>query len=142
MAVDRHSPTQAVDGPTTSGINVGIGIDEEIYALWKLHGGMLQTVGGTANAITATCVPPLLESPAAMDGFECTFIPTLENTGAATIAIDGFPARNIFDADGHTIGPGDLFPGRMIKLTFVNADGSLRINFDSMFTGLEFGSAR
>lgn len=62
-------------------------------------------VGGTANAITLTMVPPILRYN---EGTIYRFIPAFTNTGPTTIAIDGKAVKPLTEVEGTPLAGGEL----------------------------------
>lgn len=95
MVATRKSPTQAVD-TTIAGDDYGDRVNVEITSLWNYITMPLTGLAGTANAITASSLVPLIASPVV--GNRISFIPTATNTGAATIDVDAKGVKAIVTA--------------------------------------------
>lgn len=78
--------------------------------------GAFMTYGGTANAITLTSVntTPVTSY---IDGMKVRFLPTANNTGAATVNIDGLGAKAIVTVTGVAL-PADYIYERYTDLTY------------------------
>lgn len=80
-------------------------------ALWEIMNGAatdLGIAGGTENALTVTADPPGFSGYSGGHTFKVT--PSSTNTGAATLAIGGRPARAIYDGTDPVVA-GDLRAG-------------------------------
>lgn len=113
MALDRLI-VQTGTGPAVSS-----SIQEEVTELWNRSICTLTDIGGTGDAITADLEPALTSG--LVDGMAFWLTPTANNTGAATIAINGASAIDIVDVDGNPLISGGLVSGRRYLLA---ADGS------------------
>lgn len=125
MAVDRKTPTSAIDGPIMDGPTAFDKINEEVVAIWALNGGILASVAGTANAITANC-PVAIASYT--DGLEVGLIPASNNTTAVTIALNGLAAKAILQADGNPLTDSMLVASRLQSLKYHTASNAFRMN--------------
>lgn len=79
--------------------------------------------GGTANALTLTPTPVV---PAYVDGLTLRVRITVNNTGAATINVNGLGAKAVHRADGSTLQPNDLVAGATLALTYNAAANAFR----------------
>lgn len=70
--------------------------------------GQLPTVGGSANAITLAFTMPLKHL---RGGMFCCFVPTADNTTAATVNVNTIGNVNVTRAGGFTLEAGDLKNG-------------------------------
>jgi len=113
MALDRLVPTSSTPGAVT-GDDYMDAVQEEFTGLWNRSVCLLTSIGGTANAITATLAPALTGSVTAGMAFWLT--PTNDNTGAATIAINGGSTIPIKDAAGNALTASDLTTGQVYLL--------------------------
>jgi hypothetical protein len=77
------------------------------------------TVGGTGDAVTAVLGPAIT---AYGDKMEIVFIPTADNTGAATINLNGLGAKTIVKAGATVLVAGDLKTGIPAKLVYDSAN--------------------
>jgi hypothetical protein len=119
MALDR----QIVK--TGTGPAVIDSVEEEITGLWNRTSVQLTSIGGTGNAITAV-LTPALTGGVLVAGMKFSFIATLNNTGAATISLNGGAAIQIRSPDGNPLTAGQIVPGRLYGLEAV-AGGTLRL---------------
>lgn len=129
MAVDRGTPTV---GPK-SGQGLADEINEEVVALWKRVAVEVNTIGGTANAITGTADPTL---DAYVKGMFFWFIPTGMNTDPATINIDARGAKPIVNPDNTALSGGEFQVGRAALLLY---DGTSMRIMSSVGSGLTLG---
>lgn len=123
MAVDRLLPTSA-SGVTTGDAYMNA-VSEEVLALWDRSHNKLSAVGGTANAVTATCTPAITST--LVDGMLFTIIPIVDNTLAVTLAIGAVPAVAVVDRDGTALTGGMFKTGRMLFLEYNGTSGKLHI---------------
>lgn len=119
MSVDRQLPNSLTASPVT-GDSYMDKVAEEVSALWDVAAVALNSVGGTANAITATCIPALTGNAKA--GMVFTLIPAADNTAAATLVVGGTPARAIVNDAGVALGAGQLKAGTQYLLVAGTAD--------------------
>lgn len=112
-AAIRKTPTVA-NGGSDVGTTFTQLLDNEIEALWTVSTGYLTSIGGTANAITASSdtalVAAILAYARPMSFF---LVPTANNTTATTINIDSVGVKNIVDKDGNALTSGLLVSGRL-----------------------------
>lgn len=108
----RKSPTTVNFGPSITGDNYTVKVNDEISALWDRTFQMLDSVSGT-NTILATTTPTLL-GYAKNQGWG--LIPLVTNTGPTQINIDGQGLRNIKDAGGAALVGGELVAGILTPL--------------------------
>jgi hypothetical protein len=73
------------------------------------------TAGGTANALTISVGGP---PTAYAEGQRFAFVVASNNTGAATLAVNGLTAKSIRRPDGSTLQAGDLKAGMLIGVTY------------------------
>lgn len=119
MAATRTAPTTGSHPSGIEGDDYADALAEEIEALWNYVGMPLTGVAGTANAIEADSLVPLIADP--VQGQRAQFSPTATNTGAVTIDVDGRGAEAIEDAEGNALVGGEIFAGR---LTAIEHDGT------------------
>ena len=72
-------------------------------------------VGGTGNVITVTSSPT---ADAYRDGMNVVFEPTANNSGTATINVDGLGAKTIVREDGTTLQAGDILNDRFAHIVY------------------------
>lgn len=119
MALDRLVPTSSTIGAVT-GDDYMDKVAEEITGLWNRSTCSLTNVAGTGDAITADMAPAL--TAGLVEGMSFWLTPTANNTGAATIAINGAAAVDIVDVDGNPLAGGALATGRRYLLSVVSGD--------------------
>lgn len=116
MAVDRLVPT-SLSGLTT-GPNYMNAVAEEIAALWTRVAIPLTSVGGTANAVTATVAPAFSTW---VDGMAFWITPTISNTGPTTLGLTNGPAGgpwSVTDADNGALIGGEFRAGRQTLVVY------------------------
>lgn len=85
----------------------------EIAALWRFIACELTTVGGTANAITASVDTAVVSNAAAYQtGQKYTFTAAITNTAGVTLNINAVGVTDLLDADGDALVAGDIVAGR------------------------------
>lgn len=87
-------------------------------AIWPLS-----SVSGTANAVTASCDPPLLAGLVEHMKFLITW--AADNTGGMTLAIDGGTPVPVLTASGSAMQAGDALTGVRVILEYVG--GAFRV---------------
>jgi hypothetical protein len=75
------------------------------------------TAGGTANALTISVGGP---PTAYADGQRFAFVVASNNTGAATLNVNGLGAKAINRPNGNALQAGDLVAGELVGVTYVN----------------------
>lgn len=123
MAI-RTVPTSASTPPIT-GPNYMDAVSNAFGVLFNASCLPLTSIGGTANAITATLDPPLTTGLA--DGMSFLFTPAANNTGATTIAINGGTAQAIRDSAGVALPANILVAGTQVMIVWNAAAGHYRI---------------
>jgi hypothetical protein len=106
MALDRLIPTSG----TVTGQAFADAAQEELTGLWNNAIIPLTSVGGTADAITASCSPAL--TAGLVEGMKFELTPSSDNTGAVTLAINGGSPIDVVDDKGDPLGAGRLVSGR------------------------------
>jgi len=92
----------------------------------RIKTGELDYLGqstGTANALVLTSTGPRIASTAIWKTF--LFATNLTNTGATTVAIDGFTAINVLNPDTSALKAGELLGSRFYQLTLINGNALL-----------------
>jgi hypothetical protein len=113
MAALRKTPTPT-NGGSGVGTNYTTAVDTEIEALWTCVPTFLTSIGGSANAITATSDTALVTGIAAYSRpMAFWLIPTASNTAAVTINIDTAGIVNVVDKDGNGLVAGALVANRL-----------------------------
>jgi len=93
-------------------------LDDKFGALFDGASFPLTSVGGTANAVTATLVPAL-DGDGLQDGMCFTITWASDNTGNVTLAINGGSALAVNQADGTAIPAGGAASGLRSLLEYV-----------------------
>lgn len=117
-AAVRKSPTVA-NGGSDVGTTYTVNVSSEIEALWKVSLGWLISVGGTANAITATTDTTIVAAITAYArpmGFYLK--PVSDNTSATTLSIDSVGAISLRDASGTALSGGELATSSVYPVVF------------------------
>lgn len=114
-------------------------VKDRIKDLWDTSQIQLTAIGGTANALTATCDPAL--TGGVTRGMKFTLIPASSNTAAVTIAINGGAPISVIDDAGNALLAGALVAGRMYQMEFTSTafrvfgtSGSVKVNDYQAFT--------
>lgn len=132
-------------GPAT-GADVMANLNSHIERLWNAVALPLTSIGGTANALTATLNPPLLFG--LVVGMKFTLTVPAANTGGVTLVINGAAAVAVLRSDGSALTNGALSAGSRVLLEWdgaamrvlagasADADGGLpqRIDFTASGT--------
>ena len=117
VAAIRRTPTQA-GGGSDDGVLYTNAVSVEVEALWRYAGYPLTSVAGT-NAITAASDTAVVGAITAYaTGMKRSLIPAVTNTGGVTINIDSVGVVDLKDADGATLGAGDLVASRMYGIEY------------------------
>lgn len=116
MAPNRATPTTG----GTSGAAYMADVNEEIGGLWDRSSCVLTSIGGTANAITATLVPALIASLVA--GMRFSFTAASANTGSVTLAINGGAAVAVKNHRGDALGSGLIEAGSTYEVIYTGAE--------------------
>lgn len=125
MAADRQTPTIVTDPADITGQNYATEVAKEVTQLYVGVITQTQTVAGTADAITAVCIPPLIADAANGQTFRLT--PSANNTGAVTINLDARGAIALKDCDGNALSADDIVSGRPIEFQRHGAAGNFRL---------------
>jgi len=130
MAI-RTVPTSSSTPPITGPVYMNA-VSAAIAQLFNASALPLTSIGGTANAITATLDPPLVTGLA--NGMSFWLTPASNNSGATTIAINGAAAQAIRDSAGTALAAGVLQAGVQCMITWNSAAGHFRILNSTMIT--------
>lgn len=117
----RSAPTIVTDPAGIGGSAYATRDAAEINALWNGVINQAGTIGGTANAITAVCIPPLIANPAHGQTFRLT--PASNNSSTVTVNLDGRGAIALKNEDGGALAANELVAGRPI-LFWYDGDNS------------------
>lgn len=112
-AAVRKTPTSA-NGGSDKGTDYTNAVDTEIEALWSTVATALTSIGGSANAITASSDTALVAAiQAYVRPMAFWLIPASDNTSTVTINIDGIGAANVVDKDNVSLAAGALKANRL-----------------------------
>lgn len=93
--------------------------DNEVEALWRCVPVWLTSIGGSANAITASSDPAVVSALAAYQrGMAWYLVPTANNTGSVTINIDAAGVKNLVDRDGNALVANTLIASRLHRVVY------------------------
>lgn len=98
----------------------------EIEGLWNAVISEASTVGGSGNAITATCDVPLIGSY--VQGQTFRFTPTAGNTGSVTVNFDSKGAVALRQPDGTALVSGDIVSGQPVECWYDTVAGYMRMS--------------
>lgn len=116
MATRNLPDTIDTAPPGPDGATYADAVAAEVEALWNGVVNALTGIGGSGNAITAVCDPPLIDDY--VHGQTFWLIPDANNTGAATIDIDFRGAVDIVDFAGAALVEDDLVAGQGVMLVY------------------------
>lgn len=123
---DRTIPnTDTVGPPGPSGGEFANKVAAEVQRIWDLVPNMLVNIGGSADAITAKCEPPLVSSY--IHGQRFWLIPAANNTGPVTIDIDERGQVDVVSYDGQQLQAGDLVAGEGTELVYDGDNNQMRL---------------
>jgi len=123
---DRTIPnTDTVGPPGPSGGEFANKVAAEVQRIWDLVPNMLVNIGGSADAITAECDPPLVSSY--IHGQRFWLIPAANNTGPVTIDIDQRGQVDVVSYDGQQLQAGDLVAGEGTELVYDGDNNQMRL---------------
>jgi hypothetical protein len=104
-----------------TGLALRTGINARFKQLYDAASFTLTSVGGTANAVTATLVPAL-DGDGLLDGMTFTIVWDAANTGGVTLAINGGSPIPVLAYDGTALTDGALGAGLVSRLTYFGGD--------------------
>lgn len=110
MTANRTAPTEVTDPGGMAGDTYATRIAEEIAALYAGRINQVGSIGGSANAITGVCTPPLAAAYQLGETFR--FVPTANNTSTVTVNWDSRGAVALRDEDAVALASDDLVNGR------------------------------
>lgn len=123
---DRTIPnTDTVGPPGPSGGAFADKVAAEVQRIWDLVPNMLVNIGGSADAITAKCDPPLISSY--IHGQRFWLIPAANNTGPVTIDIDQRGQVDVVSYNGQQLQAGDLVAGEGTELVYDGDNNQMRL---------------
>ena len=124
MALDRLVPTSATIG-AVNGDDFMDAVQEELTGLWDRSTIQLTSIGGTANAITATATPALTSG--LQGGMRFGFVAASTNiAGGVTIEIGSESPIDLFDAAGAGLSAGAIIAGAIYEFV-IDPSGNGRI---------------
>jgi hypothetical protein len=126
VTADRNPPTLTTTPAGMAGAPYADRIAEEILALYKGRVNQVTSVGGTANAITGVCTPPLTGTPTHGETFRLT--PGANNTNAVQINLDGVGLIDLRDEDGAALAADDIVSGRAITYWYDSVTSKYRLH--------------
>ena len=123
---DRTIPnTDTVGPPGPSGGDFANKVAAEVQRIWELVPNMLVNIGGSADAITAECSPPLVSSY--IHGQRFWLIPAANNTGPVTIDIDQRGQVDVVSYNGQQLQADDLVAGEGTELVYDGINNEMRL---------------
>lgn len=125
MTANRSTPTTSTNPSGISGADYAARVAEEDAALYVGRINQLSSVGGTANAITAVCTPPLAASY--QNGETFRLVPGANNSSTVTVNIDTRGAVALVDEDGTALTADDLVAGRPVLFWYHAGDNEFRL---------------
>lgn len=114
----RTTLTSATPGPIT-GDDYMDNVAEHVRRFWNVSALPLTSVGGTANAVTATLTPALLAG--LVEGMKFTLTWGAANTGAVTLSLNGATAVAVLDASGSALAGGEVGAGVRSLVEYVGS---------------------
>lgn len=96
------------------------------------------TAGGTANALTITCNPPLTQL---IPGMPIYIKAASANTGAVTLNVDGLGTKSITKAGGIALDAGDILAGQIIEVAYDGTNFQLLSAYSLLDYATSTGSA-
>lgn len=125
MAANRATQTIATHPAGRTGVQFTDDLSEEVIALWKAVINQVGSVGGSANAITGACTPPLTAAPVHGETFRLT--PSANNTSTVTVNLDSTGAIALVDEDGTALGADALVADRPVTFWYDSGITSFRV---------------
>lgn len=123
---DRNLPdTDDTGPPGPSGGDYADEVAAEVERIWDLVPNVLANIGGSANAITAECDPPLIK--AYSHGQQFWLVPGANNSGPVTIDIDSRGPVDLVAYDGQALQEDDLISGEGTALVYDGDNGQMRL---------------
>lgn len=138
---DRLTPLSTATSPVTGAAYMD-DIADEVRELWDRCHTVLTSIGGSANAVTAS-VSPALGSRGLRVGMLFSWVPVASNTGAMTLQLPGLAAAPILQPSGAALVTGQVLAGTTYLMAWagsafilLTATVTPRINDRQMFTAL------
>lgn len=119
-------------GSPLTGSNLMTGLNTRFKELYDAAAFPLTSIGGTANAVTAT-LDPALDGDGLVVGMGFTLTWGAENTAGVTLAINGGTAFSVLNADGSALAAGSVGSGLRSLITW--AGGAFRIMSPTLLMG-------
>ena len=104
-------------GASPTGLQLLDHVNERFKSLFDAASFVLTSVGGTANAVTAT-LDPDLDGDGLLDGMGFTITWAAENTGGVTLALNGGSPLPVVGVDGAALFAGSIGSGLTSQLVF------------------------
>ena len=115
MAVDRKTPTTTTDPLGVNGEDYADAINEEVESLWAHSTVFCSTVGGTANAVTASADVTLATLTT---GVGVRFEAASTNTASVTLNVDSTGVKDLTDAGGSALPAGAIVSGVVYEAVY------------------------
>lgn len=116
MTVSRSTPTRGSPTDEIGEAAYADRVNEEVSKLWQFSATPLTSVGGTADAITASSVDAAIASY--VIGMWFWLVPGASNTGAATINIDSRGVKSVVDRSGNALTAGAIVSGQIALIVY------------------------
>jgi hypothetical protein len=126
-------------GAPLTGTALVTGLNTRFKQLYDAAAFPLTSIGGTANAVTATLVPAL-DGSGLLDGMGFTLTWAAANTGGVTLAINGGSALPVLNADGSALTAGAVGAGLRSVLSYIG--GNFVVVSPTLLMGASNGNAR
>ena len=104
-------------GASPTGLQLLEHVNARFKTLFDAASFVLTSVGGTANAVTAT-LDPDLDGDGLLDGMGFLITWAAENTGGVTLALNGGSPLPVVGVDGAALFAGSIGPGLTSQLVF------------------------
>lgn len=128
--VSRVLPTSA--SASITGADYMDAVSASVADLYDKSFIKLSSIGGTANAITATATPAIVSG--LVDGMGFVFKPTATNTNSVTLAIGSETAKAVVNTDGSALSAGTLQSGWTYAVIYDSATTSFVVIGSSTLT--------
>jgi len=107
--------------PNGTGLSIRTALNLRTKALFNAAQLPLTSIGGTANAVTAT-LAPVLDGDGLLDGMTFTLTWGAANTGGVTLAINGGSPVPVLGPDGIALPAGSVGDGLRSQITYIGGD--------------------